>query len=205
MILKKFVELPLENNNYLLIDETSKEAALIDASHYDEKILEELKLHNAKLKYILLTHAHFDHILGVEKLAKATGAKVVLHPDDKKLLKDLNTYTYMVGMPSADIPHIDIFINDGEDIKLGETIIRTIHTPGHTQGGCSYLFENKLFSGDTLFKESIGRTDLAGGSFQTLEKSIKDKLYVLPDNTIVYPGHGPETNIGHEKKYNSYI
>lgn len=205
MILKTFVELPLDNNNYLIIDEQSKAAVLIDASHYDEAIIDELKNQGAELKYILLTHAHFDHILGVEQLVQKTGAKVLLHKDDELLLKDLNTYTYMMGMPSVNIPKVDTFITDGDIIEIGNLKVKVIHTPGHTRGGCSFLVDNSLFSGDTLFKESVGRTDLEGGNFKVLENSIKEKLFALPEEVSVYPGHGPYSWIGHEKKFNSYV
>lgn len=205
MILKTFVEQPLENNNYLLIDEESKEAALVDASHYDERILDVLKEYGAKLKYILLTHAHFDHILGVERMAEATGAEVLLHSEDMNLLGALNSYTYMMGMPSVTIPKINRIISDGDILTLGSIEIKVLHTPGHTLGGCSFLAPNRLFSGDTLFRESVGRTDLEGGSFKTLESSIKTKLFTLPEETVVYPGHGLTTTIGHEKQFNSYI
>lgn len=205
MKLFPFVLPPLENNNYLLIDEVSKEAALIDCSHYSQKVLDVLATEGVELKYILLTHAHFDHILGVQDMVKATGAKVLLHTDDLALLKKLNSYTMMVGLPDAEIPTVNEFIQDGAILRLGEQEIKVLHTPGHTEGGCSIFVQNMLFSGDTLFQESIGRTDLEGGDFSTLKNSIETKIYTLPEDTKVYPGHGPSTSIEHEKKFNSYI
>ena len=205
MKLFPFVLPPLENNNYLLIDEVSKEAALIDCSHYSQKVLDVLATEGVELKYILLTHAHFDHILGVQDMVKATGAKVLLHTDDLALLKKLNSYTMMVGLPEAEVPTVNEFIQDGAVLRLGEQEIKVLHTPGHTEGGCSFFVENMLFSGDTLFQESIGRTDLEGGDFSTLKNSIETKIYTLPEDTKVYPGHGPSTSIEHEKKFNSYI
>ena len=205
MKLFPFVLPPLENNNYLLIDEVSKEAALIDCSHYSQKVLDVLATEGVELKYILLTHAHFDHILGVQDMVKATGAKVLLHTDDLALLKKLNSYTMMVGLPETEVPTVNEFIQDGAVLRLGEQEIKVLHTPGHTEGGCSFFVQNMLFSGDTLFQESIGRTDLEGGDFSTLKNSIETKIYTLPEDTKVYPGHGPSTSIEHEKKFNSYI
>ena len=205
MKLFPFVLPPLENNNYLLIDEVSKEAALIDCSHYSQKVLDVLATEGVELKYILLTHAHFDHILGVQDMVKATGAKVLLHTDDLALLKKLNSYTMMVGLPETEVPTVNEFIQDGAVLRLGEQEIKVLHTPGHTEGGCSFFVQNMLFSGDTLFQESIGRTDLEGGDFSTLKNSIETKIYTLSEDTKVYPGHGPSTSIEHEKKFNSYI
>ena len=205
MILNTFVEPPLENNNYLLLDKDKKEALLIDCSHFDKHIIETLNENDCELKYILLTHAHFDHVMGVEATVKETGAKVVLNTADELLLKDLNSFTFMLGLPSVDVPIVDIFTTDNNEIEFAGKIIKVIHTPGHTKGGVGYLIDNNLFSGDTLFKESIGRTDLEGSSFKDIEKSIKSKLFTFPDDTVVYPGHGPSTTIGHEKKYNRYI
>ena len=205
MILTTFVEPPLDNNNYLLVNDASKEALLIDCSCYDEKLVKGLAEQNITLKYILLTHAHFDHVLGVEKTVQATGAKVVLHQDDLDLLNNLNAYSFMLGLPEVNVPKVDILVRDGDAIRLGDKEIKVIHTPGHTLGGVSYLFEEMLFSGDTLFQESVGRTDLEGGSFATLEDSIRNRIFMLADNVTVYPGHGPKTSVGHEKKFNSYI
>ena len=205
MIIKTFVLPPLDNNNYLIIDEVTKDAALVDCSSFDDSVITALADNSAKLKYILLTHAHFDHVLGIEKMVEETGATVVLHSDDEFLLKDLNSYTFMTGMPAVNIPKVNKFIADGEVIELGSLKIKAIHTPGHTRGGVSYLVEDNLFSGDTLFRESIGRTDLEGGNFKVIETSIRQKLFTLYEDTVVYPGHGPSTTVRHEKKFNSYV
>ncbi len=206
MILKTFVEPPLDNNNYLLFDEQSKEAVLIDCSHYDSQIKNFLIENGITLKYIILTHGHFDHIMGVVQMVKETGAKVLLHSGDKDLANDVNSFTFMLGLPSVEVPQVSQYLKDGDIITLGDNIrIKVIHTPGHTKGGVCYLIDNMLFSGDTLFKESVGRTDLDGGSFSELENSIKTKLFDLSDDIKVYTGHGDMTTIGHEKKYNSFL
>ena len=201
MILKTFREPPIDNNNYLLIDEESKEAVLVDCSAVDNNIKIELENANAKLKYILLTHGHFDHVAGI----RPTDAKVVMNENDLSILNQANMYLPAFGIPEITIPKIDIFVKDGDVLKLGNTDIKVIHTPGHTQGGVCYLIDNKLFSGDTIFHESVGRCDLEGGDFVQIVDSIKTKIFTLPDSIIIYPGHGKLTNVAWEKEHNNFM
>ena len=203
MIIKSFILPPIENNNYLIIDEESKEAALVDCSCIDDSILLELKKQNATLKYVLLTHGHFDHIGGLNELP--SNVKVLMHVGDKEWIEQVNTYLPMVGMPSMDVPKIDEYINDNEIIKLGNLEIKVIHTPGHTQGGICYYVEGNLFSGDTIFKESVGRCDLPGGNFDQIVESIEQKIFTLPKDTIIYPGHGKPTTVEWEIEHNTYL
>lgn len=202
MIIKTFVEPPIDNNNYLLIDEQSKEAALVDCSAVDSNINDALSESGATLKYILLTHGHFDHIAGIRN---NPDVRVVLHNSDYSLVQKVNQWLPMFGMPEMTPPKIDIFVNDGDLIKLGETEIKVIHTPGHTQGGVCYLADGKLFSGDTIFRESVGRCDLEGGDFDQIVESIKNKIFTLPSETLIYPGHGRMTSVEWEKVHNRFM
>lgn len=205
MIIKTFVAGPVQANNYLVVDENSKEAVLIDCSDKQPEIIEAVEKLGAKVKYILLTHGHFDHVLGVDDMKKELEAKALIHKDDVIQMANTSTIMTMFGLQGTVNPSADGFIQDGEELLIGNAKIKVIHTPGHTQGGVCYLIEDKLFSGDTLFKSSVGRTDLPGGNFKTLVNSIKNILFNLDDNTTVYPGHGSQTTIGYEKKFNEIL
>lgn len=205
MILKQFVLGAIENNNYLLIDETSKEAVLIDCTQEDGDIEKVLQEYNAKLKFILLTHGHFDHVLGVNYFKNKYNCQVLLHEADKELVERMPEFAQNFGLPPAEPQKIDKYIKDGDIIKLGQNEFKVIHTPGHTQGCVCYLVNDDIFTGDTLFYECVGRTDLPGGSFKQIVSSIKEKLFVLDDNIKVYPGHGPLSTIGHEKVNNQFV
>jgi glyoxylase-like metal-dependent hydrolase (beta-lactamase superfamily II) len=201
MIVKIFREPPIDNNNYLIIDEKTKEAALVDCSSVDTEIAKTIKDIGAELKYILLTHGHFDHVAGI----RPTNAKIVMHNADLNELKKANQYLPMFGIPDITIPNVDIYVNDGDIIKLGETEIKVIHTPGHTPGGVCYYADGKLFSGDTIFRESVGRCDLEGGDFDQIVESIENKIFTLPDDTEIYPGHGKTTDVKWEREHNQFL
>ena len=202
MILKTYIEPPIDNNNYLIIDEESKEAALIDCSAVNNKVREDLTEYGATLKYILLTHGHFDHIAGIRP---NPDVKIVMNKEDLGWLNKANQYLPMFGIPEISIPKIDIFVQDGDIIKLGNLEIKVITTPGHTQGGVCYLVDGKLFSGDTIFRESVGRCDLEGGDFHQIIESIENKIFTLPPQTLIYPGHGRMTSVEWEKEHNNFM
>ena len=206
MIIKCFTAGQLENNMYLVIDENTKKAVLIDASALIPEITDTVKAYGADVEYILLTHGHFDHIMGLNELKKALNAKAAICHDDLIISDNINEFTRLFGGLCESVPPVyEKFVIDGDIINVGDIKIKVIHTPGHTEGGVCYLIEDKLFSGDTLFKGSVGRTDLFGGNFQELLDSVKNILFKLDDNTTVYPGHGPVTTIGYEKKYNEIL
>lgn len=206
MILKQYTVGPIEANNYLLVDEDTKDAVLIDCSGKEQAILDDINNLQANVKYILLTHGHFDHVLGVNEMKKETGAKVYINKGDVFMLDNINQIMAMFGMNTeVDVPEYDELVEDGQELPFGDTKIKVIYTPGHSEGGVCYLVDGKLFSGDTLFRESVGRTDLYGGNFKTLLNSIKGTLFNLDENIEVYPGHGPSSTIGHEKNYNQFM
>ncbi len=189
-------------NCYLLSDE-QQNAVLIDPAD-SAPMLRHLQKNNLTLRYILLTHGHFDHIWGVSGLAKQTGAKVVCHAADTELLENPNLAAGAFGGLDCPPCRADITVKDGERLEVGEMAFTFLHTPGHSKGSVSIRCENALFSGDTLFAGSVGRTDLYGGSMDTLMESLK-KLIALPDDTVIYPGHGEKTLLKNEKRRNIYL
>lgn len=206
MILKTYIAGPFDANNYLLMDKNTKEAVLIDCSELKQEILDDINKFGAKIKYILLTHGHFDHVLGVNKMTKALGIDAYINQSDIILTDNINTMTRLVNLPDTDIPEINGRIENWQEFQLGEHIIKAIPTPGHTEGGMSFLVDNNLlFSGDTLFCQSFGRTDLYGGSIKKLIDSITNVLFQLNENIEVYPGHGQPTSIKFEKAHNEIL
>lgn len=203
MIIKKFVVGDMGNNNYLLID--GNEAVLIDCTGTIPELDSVLKEYDAKLKYILLTHCHFDHILGVIELQNKYETKVAIHKEEKDNLENTNKFMSAYGMPPIEIPKIDLYFEENDTIKFGESELKVIHLPGHTSGGAGFLIDNNLFAGDTIFLSSIGRTDLPSGDYETLKNSIHNKIFTLDDNIIIHAGHGAETSVGQEKRYNSFV
>ena len=201
MILKTFVVGMIENNNYLLIDENSKEAVLIDCSEYISEIEDNLKKYDAKLKYVLITHGHFDHILGLEELHKVFPETPILAPiNDKELIEDVSSFVdrFVGGLGHVNVPPITKYIDENESLSIGNSKITVINTPGHTSGGVCYLVDDKLFSGDTIFLGSVGRTDF-GGNYQQLKNSVQYILNSLDEDIKIYPGHGDLTTIKYEK------
>lgn len=192
----------LATNSYVLYDTQSGFAALFDAPAESEVILAFLNEKRVELKYIFLTHAHFDHIGALTEVKSATGAQIVIHCDEEQYLNDTSLNLSYVPLPAV---KADIKVSDGDIIKFADVEIKVIHTPGHTMGGVCYLFDKTLVSGDTLFCGSIGRYDFPMGDFNTEINSIKEKLMTLADDITVYPGHGPSTTIGNERKENPYL
>jgi hydroxyacylglutathione hydrolase len=188
-------------------DEISREAIVIDPGDDVSKIIEILDRHGLAVKMIVITHAHIDHIGGAQKLRAHTGAPVYMHEADKMLSDQLPMQAAWLGMETPQDPGIDKPAREGDVIRAGSIEAHILHTPGHTPGSISlYLpLENKVIAGDTLFQGSVGRTDLPGGDTAQIGRSIRGKLYTLPDETIVFPGHGGTTSIGEEKRSNPFV
>ena len=186
--------------------EGSQDVIFFDPADKGDYIYETLKEKGFQVKGILLTHGHFDHIWGVNRLKELSGAPLYAYEAEKVLCEDAVTnVSDQVGRPYTVSP--DRYLQDNEEITIADMTCRLIATPGHTVGSCCYYFaeEGILMAGDTLFQDSVGRTDLATGSMGALVRSVKEKLFVLPEETKVYPGHGEATTIGHEKKYNPFL
>ena len=197
----------LQCNCSVLGDEVSREAIVVDPGDNIDRILAILARHGLRLKMIVITHAHIDHIGGAAKLRASTGASVYMHADDKMLSDRLDMQAAWLGVETPEDPGVDTAAREGDVLRLGTTELQVLHTPGHTPGSlCLFLpVEHKLIAGDTLFQGSVGRTDLPGGSTAALLQSIRAKLLVLPEETVVTPGHGRETTIGSEKRNNPFL
>ena len=201
MIIKRIPAGIYAANCYVIMDEESKEAVVLDPGGDEDDIISVIEEIGAKVKYIMLTHGHADHTGGVTNIQRRYGAPIGISEKDEALMSN---GSYMFGSFGKD-KKADLTLKDGDTVDIGNKTIKVIETPGHTPGCISFLLEDKVFTGDTLFAGSIGRTDLPGGDFDTIISSIKNKLMVLSDEVIVYPGHGPESTIGGEKKRNPFL
>lgn len=206
----------LQCNCSVVGDPETGEAVVIDPGDEVDRILEVIGRHKLAVRAILNTHAHIDHVGGLSKMRQATGAPVLMHVDDFQLYKGLDMQAAWIGMRAPEITQVDGWLREGDTVRWGGFEMRVLHTPGHTQGSvCLYLPQRSaaseektqriLFAGDTLFQGSIGRTDLWGGSFDLILRSLKSKLLTLPDDTAVFPGHGPATTIGQERERNPFL
>lgn len=195
----------IQSNAYLIAG--NGEAVVIDCGCKPERVLQAAERNGAVLKHIILTHGHFDHIYYIDELRKQADVKVHIHETDAPCLTDpyLNGLALIPVDGTQTFKPADNLLNDGDMLECGGIQFQILHTPGHTRGCICIHAENFLFTGDTLFKMSVGRTDLPGGSMKEIDKSIREKLYSLPEETIVYPGHGLATTIGFEKKRNPFF
>lgn len=197
----------LQCNCSILGDEQTREAIVIDPGGNLPDIEKILSKHQLTVTAIVVTHAHIDHVAGAEQLRKQTGAPVYLNMNDSALLAALDVQAQWIGMETPDRVNVDTDAVDGTTLHLAGSELHVLHTPGHTQGSISLYIpqQQKLIAGDTLFRDSVGRTDLPGGNTRQLFSSIKSQLLTLPEETIVIPGHGPSTTIGREKKHNPFL
>lgn len=205
MILEGLEIGPFMSNTFIVGCKETSEAALFDPGADPDRILKWVKRTGLTVKAIYATHAHIDHIGAVADLKKEFDAPFKLHKNEEILVKAYDQQCMMFGVRFGSEPAIDGFIDEGDEIKIGNITAKALLTPGHSPGGLCFLFPGKVIVGDTLFLGSIGRTDLIGGNTNQLLTMIRTKLFTLPDETEVYCGHGPETSIGHEKKYNPFL
>jgi len=192
-------------NCYLVGCEKTRAGIVIDPGDAGDFVISKIKQNKLRIDKIVLTHGHLDHIGAVEYLRNILGAKVLIHSGDAEMLTspERNLSAFTASPMAAKEP--DILLEDGQIIEFGETALKVLHTPGHSPGGISLYGEGVVFTGDTLFLGSVGRTDLPNGDFDLLMSSIQGKLFALPDETIIYPGHGPETTLEQEKNFNPFV
>jgi hydroxyacylglutathione hydrolase len=215
----------LQCNCSILGDPDTREAIVVDPGDEVDRILEILRRHELHVRAIVSTHTHIDHVGGLAQLHRATGAPVLIHEADLPLYRGLDVQAQWLGVPTPETMRIQDYVKEGDTVRWGGFAARVLHTPGHTPGSISLIvqpeatpsmpsptrpagqaeIDSRVLAGDTLFQESIGRTDLPGGSFRQILSSIREKLLTLPDETIVYPGHGDTTTIGHEREFNPFL
>lgn len=198
---------PFQENGYVVGDPETRDAVIVDPGDEAERFEALCAAHGLVPRLVVNTHAHLDHVGAVAALQARFGVPFLLHPGDRGWLENLPMQARMFGLPTPPVPAVDRWLSDGEELPLGSRTFRVIHTPGHTPGGCCLFFaaDRVLFTGDTLFAGSVGRTDFPGGSWEDLEASIVGKLFPLGDDVVFHSGHGPESTLGHERRTNPFV
>lgn len=207
MIFEILVVGPLAVNCFVLGCEETREGVVVDAGDDATRIIAAVERHGLHIGQVINTHGHFDHVGANRMVMERFKSQLLIHEADRALLARASAVAGSYGIIGENSPQPDGFLSDGMEIAFGKRILKVLHTPGHTPGGCCLYIEDEktIITGDTLFADSIGRTDLPGGSHEQLLKSVQTKLFTLPDDVVAYPGHGPKTTIGHEKRHNPYF
>jgi hydroxyacylglutathione hydrolase len=207
MILQMLTVGPFQENCYIIGDEASGEGAVVDPGDEAARIAMAVEQTGLEIGSIIVTHAHIDHVGGVTALVDEYACPVLMHAEAEPMLEHLPTQALMMGLRFGKIPTVDRHIGEGETLEIGDLRLRPLYTPGHAPGHLAFYIEDEglVLSGDALFAGSVGRVDLPGGSMEVLMRSIEERLMTLPDETIVYPGHGPQTEIGSERATNPFL
>lgn len=198
---------PFQENSYVVGDPDTGDAALVDPGDEPEALAELVTSRGLTPRFVVNTHAHLDHVGAVAALKARYGIPFLLHPGDRMWLENLDMQARMFGLETPETPGVDRWLADGEELALGNRRFRVIHTPGHTPGGTCLFFEadRVLFTGDTLFAGSVGRTDFPGGSWDDLEAAIRTRLFPLGDEVVFHSGHGPSSTLGEERRSNPFV
>jgi len=205
LIIKALAVGPMMSNCFILGCEQTREAVVIDPGDDTDKILLSLADSKLKVKYIINTHGHFDHVGGNKRMKDATGADILIHPHDAPMLDITSSGAASIGLRMEDSPPPDRTIDEGDTISFGDITLKVFHTPGHSPGGICLYTDDIVFVGDTLFAGSIGRTDFPGGNYDMLISNVRKKLFLLGDDVRVFTGHGSETTIGRERRFNPFF
>ncbi len=196
---------PFANNIYVVTDPASRETAVIDVGFEPERVIELVHRESLHVRWLLATHAHYDHVASMLPVQQAVGGEFALHPADRPLLQAVAFQGSMFGLPPVAVPEVALELAEGQRVPLGEQFLDVLFTPGHAPGHVTFRHGETLWSGDVLFAGSVGRTDLPGASWELLERSIRQKLFPLGDAMKVLPGHGPATTIGAERRNNPFV
>lgn len=196
---------PLQVNCFIVSCNKTKEAIVIDPGEEGSRILQLIEQEGLIVSKVVNTHGHFDHIGANQEVIDKTGAELMIHKDDLPILQNARTHAEVYGLSVSPSPEPDKLLDQGDSFNVGELEFKVFHTPGHSPGGICLLSKGHLFVGDVLFSGSIGRTDLSGGDFDALVEGVREKLFNLPDETVVHPGHGPDTTIGRERQLNPFV
>lgn len=196
---------PLQMNAWLLLDHATNGAALIDPGDEVPRLLERIDNAGCRLTHLLATHGHFDHVAGAAEVQASVDLPLRIHPEDVFLVENMPQHQAMYGLPTSEVPRLQPDLADGQTIEVGHSRLDVVAVPGHSPGQVMFVWDGHAIVGDCLFAGSVGRTDLPGGSFPVLETSIRQRIYTLPGDTVIHPGHGPDTTVERERQTNPFV